>query len=134
MTVLYVYVVIPTVVAYVVLVLRMLVILVCSHVVSTNRPVTLFVVCVTSIQTALSAPDEVTAISFQVVPLIRRLVAVLSLQIVGFDPRPIHVEILLDNVARKLGFLRTLPFPFHRSTNALYSFIDLSPTVFEVSN
>ena len=60
-------------------------------------------VCHTSIQTALSARAEVTAISFQVVPLRRLLVAVLSLQVVEFDPRPIHVEILLDNVAPKRG-------------------------------
>jgi len=67
---------------------------------------------------------KLTAISFQVVPLLGRLVAVLSLQIVVFDPKPIHVGILLDNVAPKRGFVRTLRFPpSHRSTNALYSLI-----------
>ena len=63
----------------------------------------------------------------------KAVIASLSSRRSGFSPRPVHVGILVDEMALGQSSLRVLPFPSqYQSTNASYSFTLLSPTLYRI--
>jgi hypothetical protein len=60
-------------------------------------------------------------------------IASLSLRRSGFRPRPVHVGILVEEMALGQSSLRVLQFPSqYQSTNSSYSLTLLSPTLYRI--